>query len=88
MPSCASDIGHLLDTNSPFRRKPLILLALPREAHEASSFKNIAGSLGEITPTELQGVSGTSPKPLRRSASKQAAADAASTAHRKANTAN
>ena len=65
----------------------ILMVALPREAHEASSFKNIAGSLGEISPTELQGVSGTSPKPLRRSDSAHAAADAANTAHRKANTA-
>jgi hypothetical protein len=41
----------------------LILLALPREAHQAGNINGLAEGLGENGPTELQGVSAAAPKP-------------------------
>ena len=52
-----------MDTNRRAWNKYLILLALPREAHEVGNINGLAQGLGGNAPTELQRVSVAQPKP-------------------------
>jgi hypothetical protein len=49
---------------APYQCKPLTILALARDAADSNKLKHLVEGLGETASTDLQRVSGASPKPF------------------------